>query len=174
MLKIIKNSNSKFIHTEVDRYLPLSVTFSDNQLSDLYLRVGNGVTSLLEIGLLESGIINSITITCFHVSNVNIKNRCLKENVNFEPAFPIFDISPWGDNIAEYRNCFIDDFNQNFTIQLVSNTFLIFFDNKGLPERLMGSDEITFGINKFDELSLIAVKNLNNTMIGILNSDYHL
>lgn len=174
MLTINKKSDVKFIHTEVDRYVPITVTFSDKQLSDLYWRVGNGVTSLLEIGLLKSGIINSITITCFDISNVNMKSPILKDITNVELAFPIFDTSLWEGNLIEYRNCFVDDFNENFTIKLIRKTLFIYFSNKELPEKFMGSDEIIFGINQFEQLTLIAIKNLNSTMIDILNSEYNL
>ncbi|HHP0287344.1 hypothetical protein [Acinetobacter baumannii] len=169
MLKFNKKTNVKKIHISVDKYVPLTVNFSDSINSELYWRTGDGISSLLEIGLLKSGELNSITLVCFENSNINLE---INEIKIFESAFPIFDTSLWISGIIEYRDTFLDNFSENFTIQLLDNILFISFLKKGTSLKLIGSDEIVFGINESEELSLIVMKNLSNEMIETLHNYY--
>jgi len=171
MLKFNKKSNVKKIHISVDKHVPLTVNFSDSITSEFYWRAGDGISSLLEIGLLKSGELNSVTLVCFENSNINLEIKKIK---NFESAFPIFDTSLWGSELREYRDTFLDNFSENFTIQLLDNTLFISFKNKGASLKLIGSDEIVFGVNESEELSLIVIKNLSNEMIETLHNYYSL
>ncbi|MDC4775725.1 hypothetical protein OHV98_15630, partial [Acinetobacter baumannii] len=71
-----------------------------------------------------------------------------------------------------YRDTFLDNFSENFTIQLLDNILFISFLKKGTSLKLIGSDEIVFGINESEELSLIVMKNLSNEMIETLHNYY--
>ncbi|PTV49598.1 hypothetical protein [Acinetobacter seifertii] len=174
MLKFYKKSNVKNIQISVDKYVPLTVNFSDNITSELYWRVGDGISSLLEIGLLNSGELNSITLVCFENSDINLVTKKINEIENFESVFPIFDTSLWVSEILEYRDTFLDSFSENFTIQLLNNILFISFLKKGTSVKLIGSDEIVFGVNESEELSLIVIKNLSNEMIETLHNYYSL
>ncbi|MDC5628275.1 hypothetical protein OFN03_09530 [Acinetobacter baumannii] len=172
MLKFNKKTNVKKIHISVDKYVPLTVNFSDSINSELYWRTGDGISSLLEISLLKSGELNSITLVCFENSNINLEIKKINEIKIFESAFPIFDTSLWISEIIEYRDTFLDNFSENFTIQLLDNILFISFLKKGTSLKLIGSDEIVFGINESEELSLIVMKNLSNEMIETLHNYY--
>lgn len=170
MLKFYKKSNVKNIQISVDKYVPLTVNFSENIASELYWRAGDDISSLLEIGLLKSGELNSITLVCFENSDINLVTKKINEIENVESVFPIFDTSLWVSEIIEYR----DDFSENFTIQLLDNVLFISFLKKGTSLKLIGSDEIIFGVNESEELSLIVIKNLSNEMIETLHNYYSL
>lgn len=64
MLKRV-DINASYYHTiEIDGYVPFDIHFNDKS-PDLYWRGGNGQTSLVEIGLLKTGELSTITLVSF-------------------------------------------------------------------------------------------------------------
>lgn len=174
MLRIIKQIEPSAFAVQYDEYIPFTIEFENDSLAPpVYWRVGNGKSSLIEVGLNKhSGQMLSVVLTSIATENV-IKNRGdYSPIVKEEIGMPIFDLSYWKNGVAtdHFSNQFVDEFNLAIELTLGKNSLNIAFFDGLKPVRLIRNGNIIFGVDSAGFLISIALVNLTKTDVEVINS----
>jgi hypothetical protein len=168
-MKIKKEvSATKKENVEFDNYVPISVSFENNTTTPpLYLRYGNGKSSLLEIGVSESsGEIISVTLVCF---SAEIKNQFKGSSIYVYrcSGCPVFEVSSLSGG-EKFANRFFDDFSKDFEVFIEANSCRLIFSVVSSVDREIVNGDISFGVSLDDELAYIDINNLTDIETNIL------
>jgi len=160
-----KSVNKKVVSSiEFDEYIPFTVDFENKPISSpIYWRVGNGTTSLLEIGInKDSGQIASLCLTCMDVKHISLVDKGFLTDLPCEEGIPIADITNW--DCVDFANKFIDDFSKNIKLEIGNGYLLLSNLNINKPKKLVTHEDIIFGFD--DELNLSEI-----ILVGISDED---
>lgn len=148
-----KSVNKKVVSSiEFDEYIPFTVDFENKSISSpIYWRVGNGTTSLLEVGInKDSGQIASLCLTCIDIKHISLVDDDFLIVLPCEEGIPIADMTNW--DCGDFASKFIDDFSKNIKLEIGRGYLLLSNLNVNKPTKFITHDDIIFGVD--DELNL--------------------
>lgn len=158
MLIMDSKAQRKEITFEFDKYIPCSMYFKDKLMSDFYWRAGNGDTSLIEIGILNSGILNSITVVSISDGNFFKREDFYISEKMVEKGLPVFNTLEWMGKSDDYKNIFLDNFSSDF----------IFIVGLNYIEIVFGMEEVDYYLENY---GLFLGFSENRFLVKILISD---
>jgi hypothetical protein len=172
MLIINEKKQPKKVNIEIDEYIPFSISFMDDILSELYWRYGNGKTSLIEIGLLETGEICNITLTCLDQRYISKTDHPFTNMYSEEEGLPVFDTSSWKKDVENFSTIFKDEFNNEMSSIIGANFLELSFLSEEKTKFYLKNDRLRFGINSRNELSSIQILDISNQDIELLKINF--
>ena len=174
MLRFKEKTKSLESSVEFDEYVPFTVEFeSDSMFPPLYWRVGNGSTSLMEIGINKgSGAAHSITLTSIQSDSVRVVKREYVSSVSEKEGLPIFDLSAWKNENCpdEFASNFIDNFDLGLELTLGQDFISVSIVGGMEPYQFIKNNNVIFGIDIEGNLTNVDIINLSQEDIRTANS----
>ncbi|MCY6413209.1 hypothetical protein QTA56_13910 [Acinetobacter sp. VNH17] len=166
MLKRVDISTYCCHSVEIDGYIPFSICFNEKS-PDLYWRGGNGQNSLVEIGLLKTGELSTITLVSFSRQDLIENHKDLFYNESKKTYLPIFDVSFWMVNTENFSNIFIDKLSSELRLFIGKNYVEVTFLPLESAIDYVKDSNFGFGFND-DELVALQILNLEENRINLL------
>ncbi|ENW06300.1 hypothetical protein [Acinetobacter beijerinckii] len=155
MLKRINISTYHYHSVAIDGYVPFDIYFNEKS-PDLYWRGGNGSTSLIEIGLLKTGELSTITLVSFSCHKLIQTGKNLFSSDLAQVYLPIFDVSSWSNDSNDsddFSSRFKDAFDTEFQLSMGKNYIeLVFLPLENTIEYVRDCN-FSFGFNVNKELT---------------------
>lgn len=174
MLKFKEEVDCLASSVDFDEYVPFTAEFESDSLSPpLYWRVGDGKSSLMEIGLnKDSGAVHSITLTSIKAENVRKDNKDYASSASEKDGLPIFDLSEWrnGNCSDEFASNFIDEFNVDLELTLGQDFISVSIVGGMEPVYCIKNNSVIFGIDVEGALTNIDIINMSQEDIKTVNS----
>ncbi|WP_032861942.1 hypothetical protein [Acinetobacter colistiniresistens] len=164
-------TQGKDVFFEFDKYVPCSMYFYDKLLSDLYWRAGNGNTSLIEVGILNNGLLNSITVVSISADHVIKREDSYLIESRIEKGLPIFNTLSWEKNLEDYKNVFLDNFSINFNFIVGINYIEIKFSME-VVDFYLKNQGVFLGFNKRNFLVRVLIVEVDENIISMLKFFY--
>lgn len=166
MLKRVDINASYYHSIEIDGYVPFDIHFNDKS-PDLYWRGGNGQTSLVEIGLLKTGELSTITLVSFSFHKLIQTGGDLPSIDLAQMYLPIFDVSSWSDDSDDFSNRFKDAFDTDFQLFMGKNSIeLVFLPLENTIE-YAGDCNLSFGFNVNNEFVSLQILNIDEVKMKL-------
>lgn len=172
MLVMLGKQLPKHALISIDKHVPFSIDFYENQLADIYWRCGNGQTSLLELGLSNKGEVINITLVSINSHNIFKNNSNFNNLFPFENFLPKFDVSDWNVKPEDYSSIFKDDFNCQLKLIVGLDYLELIFLNVKKSIHYFKNEKICFGINSDKELSSIQLINISQEDIELIKINF--
>ncbi|VXA56488.1 conserved hypothetical protein [Acinetobacter proteolyticus] len=166
MLKRVDISASHYHAIEIDGYVPFDIHFNEKS-PDLYWRGGNGHTSLVEIGLLKTGELSTITLVSFSSHKLIQTGKNLFFSDLAQVYLPIFDVSSWSDDSDDFSSRFKDAFDTEFQLSMGKNYIeLVFLPLENTNEYVRDCN-FSFGFNVNNELTSLQILNIDEVKMKL-------
>lgn len=166
MLKRINISTYHYHLVEIDGYVPFDIHFNEKS-PDLYWRGGNGRTSLVEIGLLKTGELSTITLVSFSCHKLIQTGKSLSSSDLAQVYLPIFDVSSWLDDSDDFSSRFKDAFDTEFQLFMGKNYIeLVFLPLENTIEYVRDCN-FSFGFNVNNELTSLQILNIDEVKMKL-------
>ncbi|HIQ34131.1 MULTISPECIES: hypothetical protein [Acinetobacter] len=166
MLKRINISTYHYHSVEIDGYVPFDIHFNEKS-PDLYWRGGNGRTSLVEIGLLKTGELSTITLVSFSCHKLIQTGKNLFSSDLAQVYLPIFDVSYWSDDADDFSSRFKDAFDTEFQLFMGKNYIeLVFLPLENTIEYVRDCN-FSFGFNVNNELTSLQILNIDEVKMKL-------
>lgn len=174
MLKLKEKINCLATSVVFDEYVPFTAEFESDFMSPpLYWRIGDGKSSLMEIGLNESsGVVLSITLTSIKSENVRNENESYVSRASEIEGLPIFDLSAWknGKCADEFASNFIDEFNFDLELTLGQDFISVSIIDGMEPTQYIKNDSVIFGVDIDGRLTNVDIVNMSKEDIKTIGS----
>ncbi|MDF2418690.1 hypothetical protein GWP85_14440 [Acinetobacter beijerinckii] len=166
MLKRINISTYHYHSVAIDGYVPFDIYFNKKS-PDLYWRGGNGSTSLIEIGLLKTGELSTITLVSFSCHMLIQTGKNLFSSDLAQVYLPIFDVSSWADDSNDFSSRFKDAFDTEFQLFMGKNYIeLVFLPLENTIEYVRDCN-FSFGFNVNNELTSLQILNIDEVKMKL-------
>ncbi|MCH7308854.1 hypothetical protein MMO38_12050 [Acinetobacter sp. NIPH 1852] len=166
MLKKIAISTYSHHLVEIDGYVPFAISFNEKS-PDLYWRGGNGRTSLIEIGLLKTGELSTITLVCFSFNKLIQTGKDLSSIDLAQMHLPIFDISSWPFDLDGFSSRFQDVFDTEFQLFMGKNYIELVFLPLENTMKYVHDSNFSFGFNIYDEFTSLQILNVDEVKMKL-------
>lgn len=173
MLNVKETVNSSKPTIEFDEYIPFTVEFeAGSSPSPFYWRVGDGKSSLMEIGLNNhSGAVQSITLTSIKLENIIQADRTIPSNLPKVNGLPICDLSQWFTDCSDdFSGNFLDEFNLDIYLKIGKSAISILIAGADMAVRYIKNNSVWFGIDSNDMLVTIDITELSSSDIEIIST----
>ncbi len=156
LLKLLSVSEKEECKVEIDFYVPFSVEIGDSfnfkKENIVYWRTGDIERSLIEIGIgSNTGILRRITLTSF--KKASVKNVALKD-IEIEEGTPVFDAG-----IIPKKGIF--DFISDFEVYLGKDSIIAMIEKVDKCRKIIRMDRVDIGIDNQNNITHIAINNLD-------------
>ncbi|MEB3792063.1 hypothetical protein [Acinetobacter sp. IK40] len=166
MLKKIAISAYSQHSVEIDGYVPFDIHFNEKS-PDLYWRGGNGRTSLVEIGLLKTGELSTITLVSFSCHKLIQTENNFSSSDSTQVYLPIFDVSSWSNDSNDFASRFKDAFDTEFQLFMGKNYIeLVFLPLENTIEFVRDCN-FNFGFNVNNELTSLHILNIDEVKMKL-------
>ena len=166
MLKKIAISAYSQHWVEIDGYVPFDIHFNEKS-PDLYWRGGNGRTSLVEIGLLKTGELSTITLVSFSCHKLIQTGNNFSSSDSTQVYLPIFDVSSWSNDSNDFASRFKDAFDTEFQLFMGKNYIgLVFLPLENTIE-FVHDCNFNFGFNVNNELTSLHILNIDEVKMKL-------
>ncbi|OEC88991.1 hypothetical protein [Acinetobacter sp. YK3] len=151
---------------EIDGYVPFDIHFNEKS-PDLYWRGGNGRTSLVEIGLLKTGELSTITLVSFSFYQLIQTGKNLSSIDLGQAHLPIFDVSSWSADLDDFSGRFKDAFDKEFQLFMGRNYIeLVFLPLESIIQYVRDCN-FGFGFNVNNELTSLQILNIDEVKMKL-------
>lgn len=166
MLKKIAISTYSQHSVEIDDYVPFDIHFNEKS-PDLYWRGGNSHTSLVEIGLLKTGELSTITLVSFSCHKLIQTGKSLFSSDLAQVYLPIFDVSSWSYDSDDFSSRFKDAFDTEFQLFMGKNYIeLVFLPLENTIEYVRDCN-FSFGFNVNNQLTSLQILNIDQVKMRL-------
>ncbi len=133
----------------------------------MYWRGGNGRTSLVEIGLLKTGELSTITLVSFSCHKLIQTENNFSSSDSTQVYLPIFDVSSWSNDSNDFASRFKDAFDTEFQLFMGKNYIeLVFLPLENTIEFVRDCN-FNFGFNVNNELTSLHILNIDEVKMKL-------